>query len=69
MYKARFTHKRGGQINAESYQWREGRMIYKHPKGYFITLEFNGKIGTFRESYYPDQVKGEPHLCETCRGG
>ena len=56
------------QTNAEA-TTRIGRLVYRHPKGYFITLEFNGKIGTFRESYYPDQVKGEPHLCETCRGG
>ena len=56
MYKARFTHKRGGQINAESYQWREGRIIYRHPKGYFITLEFDGIEGKFRESFYPEEI-------------
>ena len=35
---------------------RIGRIIYKHPKGYFITLEFDGKLGKFKESFYPDQV-------------
>lgn len=28
-----------------------GREIYRHPKGYFVTLEFQGKGGCFRECF------------------
>ena len=42
------------QSNAEA-TTRIGRLVYRHPKGYFITLEFSGTEGEFRESYYPDE--------------
>jgi len=35
---------------------RIGTEIYRHPKGYFVTLEFQGKLGKFRESFRPDEL-------------
>ena len=35
---------------------RIGRLVYKHPKGYFVTLEFDCKLGKFRESFYPEEI-------------
>jgi ribosomal protein L3 len=35
---------------------RRGAEIYRHPKGYFVTLEFQGKIGNFRESFRPSEL-------------
>lgn len=36
---------------------RIGKLVYRHSKGYFITLEFNGAEGKFKESFYSDEVK------------
>jgi hypothetical protein len=43
------------QTNAEA-TTRIGRLVYRHPKGYFITLEFDGKLGKVRESFYPEEI-------------
>lgn len=34
-----------------------GKLIYRHPKNYFVTLEFQGVEGKFRESFFPEEVK------------
>ena len=36
---------------------REGTEIYRHPKGYFVTLEFQGKVGKFRESFQLNELQ------------
>lgn len=33
-----------------------GRVIYVHPRYRFAVLEFQGVHGTFRESYFPEQL-------------
>jgi hypothetical protein len=43
------------QNNAEATA-RIGRLVYRHPKGYFVVLEFEGKMGSFRESFYPNEL-------------
>ena len=43
------------QTNAEA-TTRIGRLVYRHPKGYFITLEFSGTEGNFRESFPPGEA-------------
>ena len=50
-HKVLFTHnsKRG-------YKPREGTEIYRHPKGYFVVLEFEGESGKFRETFWPEEV-------------
>jgi len=55
-YKARFTYSATSQIKKSSYFLREGNEVYRHPKGYFITLEFQGKGGKFRESFYLNEL-------------
>lgn len=36
--------------------WREGKVVYIHPQRRFIVLEFQGKLGPFREAFYPDEL-------------
>jgi hypothetical protein len=33
-----------------------GTVVYIHPKRHFVTLEFQGKLGKFRESFYPNEL-------------
>jgi len=33
-----------------------GREVFRHPKGYFIVLEFRAKGGRYRESFYPEML-------------
>lgn len=36
---------------------REGTEVYRHPHGYFIVLELEGKQGDkYFESFYPEQL-------------
>jgi len=35
---------------------RQGKVVYEHPEGRFITLEFEGRSGKFRESFRPDEL-------------
>ena len=35
---------------------REGLEVYRHPNNYFVVLEFQGKIGKFRESFRPGEL-------------
>ena len=52
MFKVRFNPR-----NTDKTAYiREGTEIYRHPKGYFVTLEFQGKIGKFRESFRPSEL-------------
>ena len=34
-----------------------GTVIYVHPKGRFVTLEFQGVHGSFRESFFPEDLR------------
>jgi hypothetical protein len=44
------------KIKGKSEHWHIGTVVYIHPKRYFVTLEFQGVEGKFRESFYPDQL-------------
>jgi len=33
---------------------REGKEVYRHPRGYFVVLEFEGESGKFREAFWPE---------------
>lgn len=35
---------------------RQGTEIYRHPENHFVTLEFDGKIGKWRESFRPSEL-------------
>ncbi len=37
-----------------------GREVYRHPKGYYVTLEFQGKGGCFRECFEPSKLMPVP---------
>ena len=53
-YKVMFTHSNKGQ--ERGHKLREGKEIYRHPEGRFVVLEFQGKLGKFRESFYPNEL-------------
>lgn len=33
-----------------------GKVVYIHPKGRYVVLEFDGPIGKSREAFYPEQL-------------
>ena len=43
-------------INSTSAKIREGREVYRHPRGRFVVLEFQGRSGKFREAFWPEEV-------------
>jgi hypothetical protein len=50
-WRVKYTHdKHVLYKNAQTF-FREGKEIYRHPKGYFVTLELQGKGGKFNESF------------------
>jgi len=36
---------------------RKGKEVYRHPEGRFIVLEFTGKSGKFRETFWPEEIE------------
>ena len=44
-YKAKFTHSDKSHAHINCAELREGVEIYKHPRGRFVVLEFEGKSG------------------------
>lgn len=34
-----------------------GKVVYVHPQGRFAVLEFEGRWGTVRESFWPEQLR------------
>jgi hypothetical protein len=56
MWKVRFAHSGKSESNCCDTEIRTGTEIYRHPRGYFVTLEFQGKIGNFRESFRPSEL-------------
>lgn len=55
-YKVRYTYSQTSQPHKRDYFDRIGIEVYRHPKGYFVTLEFQGKLGKFRESFRPGEL-------------
>ena len=55
MYKVKsLSYER--QHKGDTPRYHTGELTYRHPKGYFIVLEFQGVEGKFRESYYPEEL-------------
>lgn len=55
-YKVRYTHSQTSQPHKRDYFDRIGTEVYRHPKGYFVTLELHGDGGAFRESFCPSEL-------------
>jgi hypothetical protein len=56
-YKVKFTHSNKSRAHISRVELREGEEIYKHPKGYFVVLEFEGESGKFREAFWPEDIE------------
>jgi len=57
IYKVKFSHSAISHPSQKKAFYRLGKEVYRHPKGYFIVLEFQGKGGTFRECFRPNEIK------------
>jgi len=55
-YKVKFTHSDKSRAHITSAKIREGREVYRHPRGRFVVLEFEGESGKFREAFWPEEV-------------
>ena len=56
-HKVKFTHSGKSRAHISSAELREGEVIYKHPRGHFVVLEFEGVSGKFREAFWPKNVE------------
>ena len=56
-YKVKYQHSGKSRERCDKVKIREGVEIYRHPKGYFVVLEFEGKSGKFREAFWPENVE------------
>ena len=54
--KVKFTHGNKSQAHINRVEVREGKEVYRHPKGYFVVLEFQGVGGKFREAFWPEEI-------------
>lgn len=55
-HKVLFTHSdKNRKQNAQAIV-REGREVYRHPRGHFVVLEFEGESGKFREAFWPEEI-------------
>lgn len=55
-YKVKFTHSDKSHAHITSAKIQEGRVVYRHPRGRFVVLEFEGKSGKFRESFWLEDI-------------
>ena len=55
-YKVKFTHNKS-RANIGSSKVRKGKEVYRHPKGRYIVLEFQGVGGKFREAFWPEEIE------------
>jgi len=55
-HKVKFTHSDKSRAHIRSAKAREGREVYRHPRGRFVVLEFEGVSGKFREAFWPEKV-------------
>ena len=55
--KVTFSHGDKGRTRQRSMWVREGTIVYQHPEGRFVVVEFQGKNGSFRESFWPEEVE------------
>jgi len=50
------THSNSSSAHKNFAQLRQGELIYRHPEGRFVVLEFQGESGKFREAFWPEEV-------------
>ena len=55
-HKVKFTHSDKSHAHITSAKIREGREVYRHPRGRFVVLEFEGESGKFREAFWPEEI-------------
>ena len=55
-YKVKFTHSDKSRAHINSAAVRNGMEIYRHPRGHFVVLEFEGESGKFREAFWPEEI-------------
>ena len=55
-YKVKFQHSGKSRTRIDGAEVREGTEVYRHPKGYFVVLEFQGESGNFREAFWPEEI-------------
>lgn len=55
-HKVKFTHSDKSHAHINRAELRDGVEIYKHPRGHFVVLEFEGESGKFREAFWPEEV-------------
>ena len=56
-HKVKFTHSDKSHTQNAQAIVREGREVYRHPRGHFVVLEFEGESGKFREAFWPENVE------------
>ena len=56
-HKVKFTHSDKSRAKMFNAPIREGKIIYQHPEGRFIVLEFEGRSEKFREAFWPENVE------------
>ena len=52
--KVKFTH--SDKSITKRYETREGKIVYQHPEGRFVVVEFHGGSGKFREAFWPEEI-------------
>ncbi len=55
-HKVKFAHSGKSRAHINRAKVREGKEVYRHPKGYFVVLEFEGRSGKFREAFWPEEI-------------
>lgn len=56
--KVLFQHSDKSRSRIDGAEVREGKEEYRHPKGYFVVLEFECESGKFREAFWPEELTG-----------
>ncbi len=53
-YKVKFSH--SDKSTTKRHETRNGKIVYRHPEGRYIVLEFQGRSGKFREAFWPEEI-------------
>jgi len=61
-HKVKFAHAGKSQTRNSRAIVREGREVYRHPKNYFVVIEFEGICGKFRESFWPEDIEKQVYF-------
>ena len=53
--KVKFSH--SGKSTTKRHVFRDGKIVYRHPEGRFVVVEFHGVSGKFREAFWPEDIE------------